>query len=175
MMLIQFTGLSGAGKTTIANLVQEKLSKRNINIEIIDGDEYRKTLCKGLGFSYEDRVENLRRLGVVGKLLLKHGVISIMSVINPFESVRRELSDSSPLVKTVWINCGLDSLIQRDTKGLYKRALLPNGHPDKVFQFTGVSDLYEPPINPDLVLCTDQETPEQSANRLVEFILAALK
>lgn len=171
MLLIQLTGLSGSGKTTIARLTKEKLATRNINLEVIDGDEYRKTISKGLGFSYDDRVENLRRLGFVGKLLLKHGVISIVSAINPFESVRRELSESSNSVKTVWINCSLETLIKRDPKGLYKRALLPDDHSDKLFQFTGVNDLYEKPVLPDLILNTDQETPDESSNRLVEFIL----
>ncbi len=175
MVLIQFTGLSGSGKTTIANLVKGILAAQNIQIEIIDGDEYRKTLCKGLGFSYEDRVENLRRLGLVGKLLLKHNVISIISAINPFEAVRRELSEHSPKVKTVWVNCGIETLIKRDTKGLYKRALLPDGNPQKVYQFTGISDLYEIPQNPDLVINTDLETPEESAEKLVAFILMSIK
>ena len=170
MLLIQFTGLPGSGKTTIANLVKTKLARQGISIEVIDGDEYRKTICKGLGFSYEDRVENLRRLGFIGKLLLRNKVISIISAINPYENIRRELSESSKSVKTVWINCSLETLIQRDPKGLYKRALLPDGHPDKVLQFTGISDLYENPVSPDLILNTDQESPEESSNRLVEFI-----
>lgn len=174
MFLIQFTGLSGSGKTTIASLVKEKLAKRGIAIEVIDGDDYRKTICKGLGFSYDDRVENLRRLGFIGKLLLKHNVISIISAINPFEGVRKELSESSTHVKTVWINCSLDTLIQRDPKGLYKRALLPDNHSDKLYQFTGVSDLYESPVSPDLTINTDNETPDESANRLVEFILGLI-
>ena len=175
MLLIQFTGLSGAGKTTIAKLAKEKLAAKNISIEVIDGDDYRKTICKGLGFSYEDRVENLHRLGFVAKLLLKHNVISIISAINPFESVRKELSNHSPLVKTVWINCNLETLIQRDPKGLYKRALLPNNHSDKLFQFTGISDTFETPINPDLTLNTDNESAEESAERLVDFILELIK
>ncbi|NVO08676.1 MAG: adenylyl-sulfate kinase [Bacteroidales bacterium] len=170
MLLIQFTGLSGAGKTTIAMLAKEKLLAKGIRIEVIDGDEYRKTLCKGLGFSYNDRVENLRRLGFVGKLLLKHNVISIISAINPFESIRKELSESSKQVKTVWVNCNIETLIERDPKGHYKRALLPNNHPDKISNFTGIDDVYENPINPDLVLYTDKETPEESAQRLVDFI-----
>lgn len=174
MLLIQFTGLSGSGKTTIANLTKKKLAANSIDIEVIDGDDYRKTLCKGLGFSYNDRVENLRRLGVVGKLLLKHNIISIISAINPFESVRQELSKSSKSVKTVWINCSLETLIQRDPKGLYKRALLPDDHTDKLFQFTGISDLYENPMNPDLILNTDRETPDESATKLVDFILKNL-
>ncbi len=171
MLLLQFTGLSGAGKTTIAILVKEKLLAKGINIEVIDGDEYRKTLCKGLGFLYSDRVENLRRLGFVGKLLLKHGVISIISAINPFESIRKELSESSKQVKTVWVNCNIETLIERDPKGHYKKALLPNNHPDKIFNFTGIDDVYENPINPDLILYTDKETPEESAQKLVDFII----
>ena len=171
MLLIQFTGLSGSGKTTIATLVKEKLAVKNINVEVIDGDEYRKTICKGLGFSYDDRVENLRRLGIIGKLLLKHNVISIISAINPFESIRRELSESSNSVKTIWINCSIETLIKRDPKGLYKRASLTNNHPEKLFQLTGVSDTYENPVNPDLAINTDKETPEESSRKLVEFIL----
>lgn len=175
MLLIQFTGLSGSGKTTIARLAQQKLTAKNLSIEVIDGDDYRKTICKGLGFSYDDRVENLRRLGFVGKLLLKNGVISIISAINPFESVRKELSESSAKVKTVWINCSLETLIQRDPKGLYKRALLPDNDSNKLYQFTGVSDLYEEPINPDLIINTDKESPEESSDKLVEFILDSIK
>ena len=171
MLLIQFTGLSGSGKTTIAYTAKEKLSAAGIDVEVIDGDEYRKTICKNLGFSYEDRVENLHRLGFVGKLLLKNGVISIISAINPFESVRKELAENSQNVKTVWINCSLDALIERDPKGLYKRALLPDNHPDKLNNFTGVNDTYENPISPDLILYTDKETPEESSQRLVDFIL----
>ena len=172
MLLIQFTGLSGSGKTTIATMVQDTLSQKGINIEVIDGDDYRKTLCKGLGFSYEDRVENLRRLGIVGKLLLKHNVISIISAINPFESIRQELAAYSPRVKTVWVRCSMETLVKRDTKGLYKKALLPDGNPDKVYQFTGISDLYEAPQNPDLILDTDKETPEESVKKLTDFILS---
>lgn len=171
MLLIQFTGLSGAGKTTIATLAKTELAQKGLNIEVIDGDEYRKTLCKGLGFSYDDRVENLRRLGIVGELLLKHNVISIISAINPFESIRQELAAHSPKVKTVWVRCSMETLVKRDTKGLYKKALLPDGNPDKVYQFTGISDLYEEPINPDLILDTDKETPEESVKKLTDFIL----
>lgn len=175
MLLIQLTGLSGSGKTTISSMVKDILAKQGIAIEVIDGDEYRKTICKGLGFSYEDRVENLRRLGVVAKLLLSHKVISIISAINPFESIRKELSNYSPRVKTIWINCDMDTLIRRDAKGLYKRAMLPDGNPEKVYHFTGISDLYEIPQNPDLVINTDKETAEESANKLIEFILQEIK
>lgn len=172
MLLIQFTGLSGSGKTTIATMVQKELAQQGLNIEVIDGDEYRKTLCKGLGFSYEDRAENLRRLGIIGKLLLKHNVISIISAINPFENIRQELATHSSRVKTVWVRCSMDTLVKRDTKGLYKKALLPDGNPDKVYHFTGISDLYESPVNPDLILDTDKETPQESVRKLTNFILS---
>ncbi len=175
MLLVQLTGLSGSGKTTVANLVKENFAARNIQIEVIDGDEYRNTLCKGLGFSFEDRVENLRRLGFVAKLLLKHNVISIISAINPFESVRQELASYSPKVRTVWLNCSVETLIERDAKGLYRKAMLPDGDPDKVYHFTGISDPYEIPKKPDLVINTDEETPEESARKLVEFILMSIK
>ncbi len=174
MLLIQFTGLSGSGKTTISTMAQKELARIGLNIEVLDGDDYRKTLCKGLGFSYEDRVENLRRLGIVGKLLLKHNIISVISAINPFESIRQELAAYSPKVKTVWVRCGMETLIKRDTKGLYKKALLPDGNPDKVYQFTGVSDLYEIPKNPDLILDTDKETPDESVKKLTDFILSSI-
>lgn len=172
MLLIQFTGLSGSGKTTISTMAQKELARIGLNIEVLDGDEYRKTICKGLGFSYEDRAENLRRLGIIGKLLLKHDVISIISAINPFESIRQELAAHSPRVKTVWVRCAMNTLIKRDTKGLYKKALLPDGNPNKVYQLTGVSDLYEVPKNPDLILDTDKETPEESVRKLIDFILS---
>lgn len=175
MLLIQLTGLSGSGKTTISTMVKDALARKGVIIEVIDGDEYRKNLCKGLGFSYEDRVENLRRLGVVAKLLFKHNVISIISAINPYESVRQELSNYSPRVKTVWVNCDMDTLIKRDVKGLYRKAMLPDGNPDKVYHFTGISDLYEIPQNPDLVIYTNLEPPQESANRLVEFIISQIK
>jgi adenylylsulfate kinase len=171
MLLIQFTGLPGSGKTTIAFTAKEKLAAAGINVEVIDGDEYRKTICKNLGYSYDDRVENLRRLGFIGKLLLKNGIITIISAINPFEKIRNELTDNAENIKTVWINCNLETLIERDPKGLYKRALLPDGHPDKIENFTGVNDVFEEPYNPDLVISTDKETPEESAQRLVDFIL----
>lgn len=174
MLLIQFTGLSGSGKTTIASMVQDMLSQKGINIEVIDGDEYRKTLCKGLGYSYEDRAENLRRLGIVGKLLLKHNILSIISAINPFESIRQELATYSPKVKTVWVRCSMETLVKRDTKGLYRRALLPDGNPDKIYQFSGISDLYEIPKNPDLILDTDKETPEESVKKLIDYILSSI-
>ena len=125
-MIIQLCGLSGAGKTTIATQVKSKAAAYGIAVEIIDGDAYRKALCKDLGFSKEDRCENIRRLGFVASKLSVHGVVCIISAINPYEAVRRELACTYKQVRTVFVDCDLETLVQRDTKGL-ERALQDAG------------------------------------------------
>lgn len=174
-MIIQFCGLSGSGKTTIAYTVQQLLQQHGLACEVIDGDIYRKNICAGLGFSKADRNENIRRLAFVADVLSRHNIITIISAINPYDDVRREIAGRYADVKTVYINCGLDVLIQRDTKNLYHRAMLPANHPDKVNNLSGVNDIFEPPQNPDLMLKTDQETIAVSSNELLDFILANLK
>jgi len=174
MILIQFTGLSGSGKSTIAAGVSEALEQLGYRVEMIDGDEYRKSLCKDLGFSEADRKENIRRLGFVGNRLAHHGVIVLMSAINPYESSRKELKQYGHHVKTVWVKCDMDTLIRRDTKDLYRKALLPDTHAEKVHNLTGVNDPYELPINADLVLETDRETVERSVEVLKQYILDQL-
>ncbi|UKJ06773.1 adenylyl-sulfate kinase [Solitalea lacus] len=173
-MIIQLTGLSGAGKTTIAGLTAIELSKHGFPVEIIDGDRYRATICKDLGFSEDDRKENIRRLGAVANDFALSGHISIIAAINPFECIRKELAGKYN-AKIVWVNCAIERLIERDTKGLYKRALLPDGHPEKVYHFTGISQAYESPENADLILNTDRETPVHSAQVLADFILKTQK
>ncbi len=170
MLFIQFTGLSGAGKSTIAHAVKMQLEKEGHKAEIIDADVYRPVLCPELGFSKKDRIENIRRLGFVAHLLAKHGVITILAAINPYEEVRKELVSKGGNVKTIWIKCGLETLIKRDTKGLYGKALLPDDHPDKIFNLSGVNDVYEPPLMPDLVINTESEAIETSVKRVVDFI-----
>jgi adenylylsulfate kinase len=174
MLLIQMTGLGGAGKSSIANLTKKSLNALGHKVELLDGDNYRQHLCRDLGFSKEDRLENIRRLGFVGLLLAKHGVISILAAINPYEEAREALKNKSPLTKTVFINCPIDVAIRRDPKGLYHKALLPPEHPDYIRHFTGISDPYEIPLQPDLVLKTDAETIEQSAKKLTDFILLCI-
>ena len=168
------TGLSGAGKSSIALLTQKNLTGLGYEVEVLDGDRYRQHLCRDLGFSKSDRMENIRRLGFVGLTLAKHGVISILSAINPYEESRIELKKSSPLVRTVYIECPISIIKQRDPKGLYRRALLPEGHPDHIEHFTGISDPYETPVNPDIIIQTQTETPEQSAKILTDFILQTI-
>src|SRR5439155_23541254 len=117
--------LSGAGKTTLARSVKTSLEKEGLPVEIIDGDNYRKTICKDLGFSREDRMENIRRLGSLADSFVQQQRIAIIAAINPYEEVRRELEQKYG-ARTVWIYCPLKVLIERDTKGLYKRAFLPD-------------------------------------------------
>jgi len=174
MVLIQMTGLSGAGKSSIAQLAKEKLIGMGYKVELIDGDDYRRQLCRDLGFTKKDRIENIRRLGFVGLTLAKHGVIAILAAINPYEEAREKLKTESPLTKTVFIDCPISVTQQRDTKGLYRRALLPENHPDHIKNFTGISDPYEVPEYPDLVIKTNTETPEQSAQRLTDFIIKSI-
>lgn len=169
------TGLSGAGKSSIAHLSRETLTGMGYKVELIDGDDYRKHLCRDLGFSKEDRIENIRRLGFVGLTLAKHGVISILAAINPYEEARDALKRASPLTKTVFINCPINVTKLRDTKGLYRRALLPVNHPDHIEHFTGINDPYEVPAQPDLVIHTNTETPEQSAKHLTDFIIQTVR
>jgi len=174
MIIIQFTGLSGAGKSTIAYEVEKKLSEKKYPVEIIDGDEYRLHLCKDLGFSEKDRKENIRRLGFVAKKMARHNIIVLLSAINPYESTRYELKTAYQHVKTVWVKCRIDVLIKRDTKGLYKRALADEKSPDKIFNLSGINDTYEEPAHPDLVVNTDQETVDVSVEKVLAFILANL-
>ena len=168
---IQMTGMSGAGKTALAKTASSVLRKKGYKVEVIDGDEYRENLCKDLGFSKEDRNTNIRRLGFVGRVFARNNVICIMSAINPYENIRKELKSASDNVKLVYIKCDLDTLIKRDPKGLYKRALLEDGHKDKIYNFTGISDPYEEPENPDLVIETNNEDIDESLNKFIKFIL----
>ena len=171
-MIIQFCGLSGSGKTTLATAVQQLLRPRGIPVEIIDGDEYRKLLCADLGFSKEDRNQNIRRLAFVASKLSTHNIVAIICAINPYDNIRQEISAKYSNVKTVHIDCDLDTLIQRDTKGLYKKALLPTDHPEKVNNLTGVNDPFDPPEDPDLVISSAKESIAVSAEKLAGFIIA---
>ncbi|WP_291285558.1 adenylyl-sulfate kinase [Flavobacterium sp.] len=173
MILIQFTGLSGSGKTTLAENVRQLLVEKNYKVEIIDGDVYRKTICKDLGFSKEDRCENVRRLFNVGRNFVVSDTIVLMSVINPYENLRNELRNHQ-FVRTVYLDCSINNLIKRDPKGLYKKALLPDSDRDKINNFTGISDVFEVPVNADLVLKTDFETVSFSTHKLYDFIIDSL-
>ena len=160
---IWFTGLSGAGKTTVSRLVQDRLRERGImNVEVLDGDVVRTNLSKGLGFSKEDRDTNIKRIAFVCNLLTRNGVPNIAAAISPYREVRDYARKEIKNFVEVFVKCPLEVLVQRDVKGLYKKALageLPN--------FTGVSDPYEEPLNPEVLIESDKETPEQSADKII--------
>jgi adenylyl-sulfate kinase len=157
-----FTGLSGAGKSTLANLAAEELRERGRRVEVLDGDEVRASLSKGLGFSKEDRDINIRRIGYVSQLLARNGVIAISAAISPYRNIRDEVRRQHQLFFEVYVKCPLETLVERDVKGLYRKAL--NGD---ISNFTGVSDPYEAPLNPELVVETHCESREESVAKLI--------
>jgi len=173
-MIIQLCGLSGSGKSTLSGMVRKKLEDYDIPAEIIDGDDYRRALCRDLGFSKADRCENIRRLGFVASKLSAHGIIAIISAINPYNEIRAELCSSYKNVQTVFIDCPVTSLIKRDTKGLYAKALLPADHPDKINNLTGINDPFDIPANPDLYINTGKKRKDACAEELFSFILQHL-
>src|SRR5678810_1084689 len=164
-----FTGLSGAGKSTLSELVAAELKKRGKYVEILDGDEVRTNLSKGLGFSKEDRDTNIRRIGYVSRLLSRNGVGVIASAISPYREVRDEVrqsitSDGSEFIE-VYVQCPIPVLAERDVKGLYKKALA-----GEIKEFTGVSDPYEEPLQPEVIVSTNQETVEESAHKIIRAL-----
>jgi adenylylsulfate kinase len=169
-MIIQFCGMSGAGKTTLAEHAKAKLALLNTAVEIIDADEYRKFILKDLGFSKQDRFENIRRLAFIADKFSKQNIVTIICAINPYEEIRQEIKNKYTQVKTVFINCQMLELIKRDTKGLYKKAFLPDAHTEKIHNLTGVNDPFEIPQNPDLIINTDSESIERSTEKIVDFV-----
>ncbi|MGH9767174.1 MAG: adenylyl-sulfate kinase [Blastocatellia bacterium] len=161
-----FTGLSGAGKTTLTNAIAPRLRALGARIEVLDGDEVRTNLSKGLGFSKEDRDANIRRIGYVSRLLSRNGVGVIAAAISPYREIRDEVrgvieADGAVFVE-VFVRASLDALIERDVKGLYKKAIA-----GEIKQFTGISDPYEEPLDPELVVESDRETVEESAAKIL--------
>jgi adenylylsulfate kinase len=154
-----FTGLSGAGKTTIAEIVEHELRNRTRKIEVLDGDIVRTNLSKGLGFSREDRDTNVLRIGFVADLLTRNGVGVIVSAISPFKEVRDQVRRN---VGEDFVDAPLEVCAERDVKGLYKKAFS-----GEIPQFTGVSDPYEAPVAPELHIKTDEEEPQESARRVI--------
>jgi len=160
-----FTGLSGAGKSTLANLVAEELRARGHRVEILDGDEVRTNLSKGLGFSKEDRDTNIRRIGYVCNLLARNGVIAISAAISPYREVRDEVRRLHGKFFEVYMKCSIEKLSERDVKGLYKKALA-----GEIKNFTGVSDPYEEPLSAEIVLDSGTERVEESLQRLLQTL-----
>lgn len=166
--VLWFTGLSGSGKSTLSAMIEEKLLERGVPVEVLDGDEVRTNLSKGLTFSKEDRDTNIRRIGYVAKLLARNGVCVITAAISPYEAIREEVRkkvEERSIFVEVYLDCPLEKLIERDVKGLYKKALA-----GEIKNFTGVSDPYEVPEKPEVVVYTGSEPAEQSCARIVKTL-----
>jgi adenylyl-sulfate kinase len=160
-----FTGLSGAGKSTLSEILHKRLRDAGAKVELLDGDVVRTNLSQGLGFSKEDRDTNIRRIGFVCELLSRNGVIAIVAAISPYRAVREEVRARIRNFVEVYVHCPLEVLAERDVKGLYKRALA-----GEIENFTGVSDPYEPPLNPEITVDSSKETVEQSAQRIASWL-----
>jgi adenylyl-sulfate kinase len=163
-----FTGLPGAGKSTLARALASELTTAGGRVEILDGDEVRQTLSKGLGFSRADRETNMQRIGYVARLLARNGVGVLVAAIAPYREAREAIrrAQEAPFVE-VYVECAMEELIRRDPKGLYAQA-----RRGELAGLTGVSDLYEPPLTPDIHVHTDRETVDQSVAAIVAFLRA---
>jgi len=160
-----FTGLSGSGKTTLSKMVTETLLEQTPHIELLDGDIIRTNLSKGLGFSKADRDENIKRIGFVCQLLSRHNTIAVVAAISPYEEIRQFNRERIDNYVEVFCKCDLDTLIKRDVKGLYKRALV-----GEIKHFTGIDDPYEDPKRPDITAYTGKESPAESHDRIIEWL-----
>lgn len=166
-----FTGLSGSGKSTLSARLESEFKRRGYQVELLDGDVVRTNLSQGLSFSKPDRDINVARIGFVCDLLARNGVIALSAAISPYEAVRRanrELVEShGAAFVEVYTQCSLEELVRRDVKGLYKKALA-----GEIPHFTGVSDPYEPPQNPEIIVQSDSEPVDDAVRRILEYLEA---
>jgi sulfate adenylyltransferase len=167
--IVWFTGLSGAGKSTLAGRVRERLIASGRSVEVLDGDEIRTHLSKGLGFSKADRDTNINRIAFVARLVAKQGSVAITAAISPYagarDDARRQAQEAGVDFVEVFADASIDALTARDVEGLYKKALA-----GEIANFTGVSDPYERPVQPDLVVYTDKESVDESAARVLALL-----
>jgi|SRR5579875_1441151 len=162
---VWLTGLPSAGKSTIARILEEKIQEAGLNVEVLDGDIVRTNLSKELGFSREDRDTNIRRIAFVSKLLSRNGVVVIVAAISPYRETRDDARREIDNFLEVYVKCPVEVAIERDVKGLYAKALR-----GEIEHFTGISDPYEQPLEPEVTIETDRSTPEECAGQ----VLAAL-
>jgi adenylylsulfate kinase len=166
-VIIWFTGLSGAGKSTIAHALEDKLHKNKIRTYVLDGDNVRQGLCKDLGFSDEDRKENIRRIGEVSLLMMESGVIVLTAFISPFiedRKIVRELTKKGEFIE-VYCNASLVVCESRDVKGVYKKA-----RAGEIPDFTGISSPYEVPLNPEIILDTGSQSIDESVDSVISYL-----
>lgn len=163
--VLWFTGLSGSGKTTTARHVEGLLRERGIRVERLDGDELRETISKGLGFSREERMENIKRIAFVAKLLSRNGVTVIVSAITPYREMRDVLRAELSGYVEIYARCSLEACERRDVKGLYAKA-----RKGEIARFTGVSDAYDIPVKPDIVIDTEVQTLEHNSMEILRWL-----
>lgn len=159
---VWFTGLPGAGKSTLAESLADLLRRQGLRVEVLDGDLIREGLSKDLGFSKEDRDTNVRRIGFVCELLTRNGVVAIVAVVSPYREVREEVRAMTGNFVEVFVKCPIEVLVKRDVKGMYQKALM-----GEIQNFTGISDPYEEPLNPEVTVETDKETVAVSLVKVV--------
>ena len=160
-----FTGLSGAGKTTLGKKIEKILLRRGMNVELLDGDVVRTNLSKGLGFSKEDRDTNIRRIGFVSSLLARNNTVCIAAAISPYQSIRGEVRGMHQTFVEVYTECSIEKLEERDTKGLYKKA-----RAGEIKGFTGIDDPYEAPENPEVLVHTENEGIDESVDKIIRYL-----
>jgi adenylyl-sulfate kinase len=163
--VLWFTGLSGAGKTTLAKPIEQELKRRGLKVERLDGDIVRQSLTRDLGFSKEDRDKNIERVTFVSKLLSRNGVAVLASFISPYRAVRQKVREETTNFIEVYVEVPLEEAVKRDVKGLYLKAM--NG---EIENFTGVSDPYEEPLDPEIRVPTHLETVEESVQRILTYL-----
>jgi adenylyl-sulfate kinase len=163
--VLWFTGLSGAGKTTLAKPIEQELKRRGIKVERLDGDIVRKSLTRDLGFTKEDRDQNIERVTFVAKLLSRNGVGVLCSFISPYRTVRQKVREETTNFIEVFVEVPLEEAVKRDVKGLYQKAM--NG---EIENFTGISDPYEEPVDPEIHVPTHLEAVEESVQRVLTYL-----
>lgn len=163
--VLWLTGLSGAGKSTLSELIAADLQARGTAVELLDGDEMREFLTKGLGFSREDRDTNVMRIGYVAKLLAQHGVVSIVAAISPYRDTRARVREMAPRFVEVHVDCALEHVEARDVKGLYAQA-----RRGEIEQFTGISDPYESPETPEIRVDSGVQSVEESLAQIMSWL-----
>jgi adenylylsulfate kinase len=166
-LVLWFTGLSGAGKTTTACALLESFRADGRKAELLDGDEMRTTISKGLGFSHEDRMENIKRIVYLSKLLSRNGVIVLVSAITPYREMRNYARSELPGYVEVFVDCPLEECERRDVKGLYAQA-----RQSQLPHFTGLSDAYEMPEHPDLVIRTMEADAQSNVSTILDYLAA---